>query len=251
MQGEKILFDDGNHKCILFRFDDESADDSFLAVNQYLIVQNGLGVLLDPGGKDIYDDLYKAICRHIKIENLRYIFFSHQDPDVADSISHWAVSTSAKLLVSSIWTRFMGHYGLMDMNRLYPIYDKGARIELSKEYLDIIPAHFLHSAGNFSLYDAHSKILFSGDIAASVSPFYDSQDEMVDFETYKKFAEGFHRRYMAGNSFCKAWVKAVIGLEINMIAPQHGTILSKSMSESFLKWFQELQCGGDLMEELY
>lgn len=251
MDNEKVLYDDGVHKCVAFHFDDESVSDSFLAINQYLIVQNGLGILLDPGGKDIYDEVYEGVCRHIDIENLKYIFFSHQDPDVADSISLWSIATSAQLLISSIWTRFMSHYGLMDMGRLLPIYDKGARIEFGDEFLDIIPAHFLHSPGNFSLYDSHAKILFSGDIGASVSSYYSEQWYVEDFDAIKTFLEGFHTRYMAGNVFCKAWVKKVRQYEIDFIAPQHGNVFNKQTSQAFLDWFENLQCGGDLIEQLY
>ena len=104
---EKILYDDGHHKCIMFSFDDESHEDSFLSVNQYLIVQNDVGVLLDPGSEAIFDELSEAISRHIAIENIKYIFLSHQDPDVAGAISQWSISTSAKFIMSALWVRFM------------------------------------------------------------------------------------------------------------------------------------------------
>lgn len=252
MENERIIFDDGIHKCIGFGFDNESHEDSFLAVNQYLIVQNKVGILIDPGSKDVFDEVYEATRRHLKnMENLKYIFFSHQDPDVADSITEWTISTSAKFLVSSIWTRFMSHYGLADMGRLEAIYDKGAKIEFGNEFLDIIPAHFLHSPGNFSLYDSHAKILFSGDIGASVSPYYNKQEDIPNFEAMKPYLEGFHKRYMAGNKFCRAWVNQVKKYDIEHIAPQHGTIFKGEMCEEFLKWFEELECGGDLIEKLY
>ena len=46
----------GNREKVLY--DDESHEDSFLCVNQYLMVQNGVGVLVDPGSKAIFDELY-------------------------------------------------------------------------------------------------------------------------------------------------------------------------------------------------
>jgi flavorubredoxin len=51
------------------------------------------------------------------------------------------------------------------------IEDKGGTIRFRDGVeLKIIPAHFLHSTGNFTLYDPISKILFSGDIGVSVFP---------------------------------------------------------------------------------
>ncbi len=89
MQNEKIIYDDENHKCIVFSFDDEEADESFLAVNQYLIIHNNSAILIDPGSQSVFEEVYDAVCRYIDIKNLKYIFYSHQDPDVAGSISQW------------------------------------------------------------------------------------------------------------------------------------------------------------------
>lgn len=249
MENEKVLFDDGVHKCIAFHLDDENTQDSFLALNQYLIVHNNKGILLDPGSKDIFDILADAISRHINIENLEYIFLSHQDPDVAESIDQWVIATPAKIVISSVWERFITHYGLLDMSIILPFNDEGGTIKLCESLLEVIPAHFLHSPGNFSLYDTYSKILFSGDIGASVSSFYGNPSQ--DFASLKPYMQAFHERYMAGNVFCKAWVKSIRKLDINMIAPQHGNILNKDASAQFLDWFEELRCGGDLIEKFY
>lgn len=251
MQNEKIIYDDGSHKCIVFSFDAEEVEDSFLAVNQYLIIQNNSAILIDPGSRVTYEDVYDAVARYIDIENLKYIFFSHQDPDVADSISQWAVSSDAKFLISGIWSRFMSHYGLMDMNRLMPIPDRGAKIPFGENSLHFIPAHFLHSPGHFSLFDSKSKILFTGDIGATMTKDYHSDEHTGDFASLLPSLEGFHKRYMAGNNFCKAWVKRVRAHDVRTIAPQHGVLFKDKNCEDFLAWFDELQCGGDLMDTLY
>jgi len=93
-----ILYDNGTHKCIMFSFDDETHEDSFLSVNQYLIIENGAGVLIDPGSEVIFDELYDAVSNHVDIDNLKFICFSHQDPDVSGSIAQWAISTKAKFV---------------------------------------------------------------------------------------------------------------------------------------------------------
>lgn len=248
---EKILYDDGHHKCIMFSFDDESHEDSFLSVNQYLIVQNDVGVLLDPGSEAIFDELSEAISRHIAIENIKYIFLSHQDPDVAGAISQWSISTSAKFIMSALWVRFMSHYGFMDMGRIMALPDHGAKINFGNEYLKFVPAHFLHSPGNFSLYDSRSKILFSGDIGAAVVPSPESYKHVENFEAHEAFLHGFHKRYMGSNKLLRAWVGLVEKLEVGIIAPQHGLIFEEKNVKLFLDWLKELQCGSDLIDELY
>ncbi len=251
VNNEKILYDDGIHKCIMFGFDDETHEDSFLSVNQYLIIQNEHAILIDPGSVGIFDDLYEAISNHIAIENIKFIFFSHQDPDVSGSIAHWSVSTNAKFIISSIWIRFMSHYGFADTTRIMALEDHGAKLKFGNDYLRFLPAHFLHSPGNFSVYDSRSKIVFSGDIGAAIVPSPESYKHVENFDQHVVFLEAFHKRYMSSNKLCRAWSAQIAKLDVDIIAPQHGLIFEKEDVKLFLDWIKEFQCGSDYMEELY
>ena len=251
VENAKILFDDGEHKCIMFSFDDETHEDSYLSVNQYLIIQHGSGVLIDPGSEAIFEEMYDGVSEFIDPLKIKFIFFSHQDPDVSGSIGQWAATTSAKFIMSSLWVRFMSHYGFMDMSRIIQLADHGAKLKFGSEALQFIPAHFLHSPGNFSLYDTRSKIVFSGDIGAAVVPSIDGHKEVISFAQHAVALEGFHKRYMGSNKLCRAWVKHIENEDINMIAPQHGFLFEGENVGKFLAWFKELKCGSDLMEELY
>jgi flavorubredoxin len=250
-ENEKILFDDGVHKCVMFSFDDEEQEDSYLSVNQYLIVQNGVGVLVDPGSEAIFDEMCEAVSRHVELENIKFIFFSHQDPDVSGSIAQWAITTEAKFVISALWVRFMSHYGFMEMSRVMALPDHGAKLKFGKEYLEFVPAHFMHSPGNFSLYDSKSKILFSGDIGAAIVQTQEEYKKVESFEEHIKHLEVFHKRYMASNKICRAWVKKVEALDVETIAPQHGFVFEGKNATLFLAWLKELECGSDLLETLY
>ena len=248
---ERVLFEYGTHKCVMFSFDDESHEDSFLSVNQYLIVQNGAGVLIDPGSEAIFDELYDAVSRHIDVENIKFVFFSHQDPDVSGSIAQWAITTKAKFIMSALWVRFMSHYGLMEMDRVMSLPDHGAKLNFGEEYLKFIPAHFLHSPGNFSLYDSRSKIVFSGDIGAAIVNSPEGYKKVHNFEEHKEHLYGFHKRYMGSNKLCRAWVSKIEELDVSIIAPQHGLVFEKDSVTKFLDWMRELKCGSDYIDELY
>ena len=251
MDKEKVLYDDGVHKCIMFSFDDESHQDAFLSVNQYLIIEDDIGILIDPGSEVIFDELYDAIAKHIDIQNIKFIFFSHQDPDVSGSIAQWAITTKAKFIMSDLWVRFMSHYGFMEMSRIMPLVDHGAKLKFGNDSIRFIPSHFLHSPGNFSLYDTKSKILFSGDIGAAVLPSNNGLKEVENFDEHKKFLEDFHKRYMGSNKLCKRWVSKVKNIELSLIAPQHGFVFKDKNVLLFLEWFEDLKCGSDYIEELY
>ncbi len=246
----KILYENDLHKCVMFSFDDETHEDSFLSVNQYLVVDNGVGILLDPGSDVAFDELYDAVSEHIKISNIKYIFLSHQDPDVSGSIARWSISANAKFILSSLWARFMSHYGFMQTDRMILLNDKGATLKFGKSSLHFIPAHFLHSPGNFSLYDETSKILFSGDIGAAIVGAPNQYKIVDDFLKHKEYLQGFHERYMGSNKACKTWVNIVEKLDIDMIAPQHGFLFDGKNTALFLAWLKELKCGSDILGTL-
>lgn len=251
MNNETLLYDDGHHKCIMFSLEDEEHKDYSLSVNQFLIIQKDTAILIDPGSAAIFGELYDAISEHIDPSHLKYIFFSHQDPDVAGAIDQWSVATSASLVISNLWVRFMGHYGLMDMGRIMGLEDHGGKIKFGNDFLQFIPAHFLHSPGNFSLYDSRSKILFSGDIGAAVASPQNLNKRVDDFDEHKPFLEGFHSRYMASNIFCRAWVECVRRYEVETIAPQHGSLFRGENAQKFLSWFEEVQGGEEHVSTLY
>lgn len=247
----KVLYDDGHHKCVMFGFDDESHEDSFLSVNQYLIVQNGAGVLIDPGSEAIFEELYEAVSEHVEMVDIKYVFFSHQDPDVSGSIAQWALVTKARFIMSGLWVRFMSHYGFMEMSRVMSLPDHGAKLNFGDDFLKFVPAHFLHSPGNFSVYDSKSKIVFSGDIGAAIVESPEGYKKVTSFEEHKVHLVGFHQRYMGSNKLCRAWVKQIKNLDTSMIAPQHGLVFEGEDAQSFLAWLEELQCGSDLLDTLY
>lgn len=69
-------------------------------------------------------------------------------------------------------------------------------------YLSVI--QFLHSVGIFHFYDPISKILFSGDVGASMSD-KDHDKPVEDFSEHVKIMEGLHKRYMVSNTACRHW----------------------------------------------
>ncbi|MDD3596152.1 MAG: MBL fold metallo-hydrolase [Sulfuricurvum sp.] len=251
MDNENVLFDDGTHKCVMFSLEDEAQEENSLSVNQFLLVQHESAILIDPGSSSIFSELYDAIERHIDPQKIKYIFFSHQDPDVAGGIAEWSVATSAQLVVSGLWTRFMGHFGLVDTARIVALPDHGGRIRFGEDFIQFIPAHFLHSPGNFSLYDSRSKILFSGDIGAAVLSPQNLNKRVDDFESHRPYLESFHRRYMASNLFCRAWVREARRYDIDTIAPQHGSLFHRENVAAFLAWFEELECATEHIDEIY
>jgi flavorubredoxin len=240
------LFDDGTHKNILL----EDLDTGLaVQANQHLIIHNNEGLILDPGGHKVYNRVLSATLSELRGGKLRYLFLSHQDPDVVAASNGWLMTTDAEAYCSALWIRFIPHFGLDRLveSRLKPIPDEDMTIDLNGAKLLVLPAHFLHSPGNFQIFDTASKILYSGDLGASVGISY---REVTHFEDHLQHMEPFHKRYMAGNHALRNWVKMIRQLNIEIIAPQHGALFrGKPMVEKFIAWCEQLKCGIDLIPE--
>jgi hypothetical protein len=135
MNKHEILYDDGVHKCIMLSVDSEEVGDFFLSVNQFLLIQKDSAILVDPGSDASFSEVSEAVEEYIGLDKIKYIFFSHQDPDVAGSITNWSVTTNAKFVISKLWVRFLSHYGFMDSSRLIALEDEGTKIDFGKDFL--------------------------------------------------------------------------------------------------------------------
>ncbi len=160
-----VLFDNGSHQCLCF---DDLVSGEGVQSNQFLIVDNGQYLLLDPGGDLTYTPLSLELSKRFPLQELDYIFASHQDPDIIAALDKWLLHTRARVICSKLWARFLPHltanylavsHGINTYDRVMPLPDRGQAIALGDCSLKAIPAHFLHSVGNFQLYDPVSKIL--------------------------------------------------------------------------------------------
>ncbi len=247
----RILFDDGEHKFIWLGTDPADRK-GIVQTLQYLIVDKNRGWLLDPGGVHLFSQVVASASRYISLDRIEGIFFSHQDPDVSSGIALWLGVTSAKVYISSLWTRFIPHFGLVDQSRITAIEDSGKALTLgSGARLSFVPTHFMHSPGAWSLFDERAKILFSADVGAAVFPDGAETLFIDDFAAALPYTEGFHKRYMASNSVVRRWTDIVRRLDPQMIAPQHGGIYRGRAVGDFLTWLSSLRCGVDLLDELY
>ena len=246
-----ILFKNDEHTVLTFT---DLVKGKGIQSNQMAIIQEGHSAIFDPGGDLTYMPLSMAITKYVKVKDIDYIIATHQDPDIISSLDKWLMYSDAKIVISTLWERFVPHLvpGYMKEKaegRLVAIPDQGMDIPLAHSVIKAIPAHFLHSVGNFQFYDPISKILFSGDAGASL---VDTAPErpVRDFDRHVDKMLGFHQRYMVSNKVCRLWVNMVRNMDIEIIVPQHGRpFVGKDMIGKFLDWFETLECGIDLMTQ--
>lgn len=244
------LYRDKNHICLML--EDLVGERLAVQANQFMIATDDHLMILDPGGNMTYNGIYMCRHKYFPKASIDYVAASHADPDIVASLNKWLVQTQCKIIVPQLWMRFVPHFCTTEVppERVIPIPDTGMTIQLGNSAIKAIPAHFLHSEGNFQFYDPISKILFSGDMGASMVNHQTIAQPVTDFEAHLPTMKGFHQRYMSSNKVCRYWVNMVRKLDIEWIVPQHGRFFKgKPMVNRFLDWIEQLQCGVDLVTQ--
>jgi flavorubredoxin len=193
-----------------------------------------------------------AMQRYFPSKELQYFLASHADPDIIASVNKWFVASPCKVMISQLWTRFVPHFttGRDIEGRIVGIPDQGMNIPLGDMAIKAVPAHFMHSEGNFQYYDPVAKILFSGDLGVSLVDHTVAAEPVTDFAAHIPKMEGFHRRYMISGKIMRYWANMIRGLDIDMIVPQHGQrFIGKDMCNKLIDWIEGLECGIDLVTQ--
>lgn len=240
----EVLFDDGSHKWVVLGRDPDKKD-VVIDTNEYLIISDDQAVILDPGGIEIFPQVLTELTRHISTDKIKGIVASHQDPDISSSLSMWVdLCPNVKVYCSWIWTGFIAHFGMGTELDLIGVPDEGMELPIGTTHSNIylVPAHYCHSSGNFSVYDPKADILFSGDIGAALIPL-DYPMFVDDFDRHIKYMEKFHYRWMPSSIALKSWVKRIRLINPSMICPQHGSIFRGENVHRFLDWLDSLEVG--------
>ncbi len=242
------FFNEARHSwSMLYDQDERRVIDS----NVYALSVDDQTLILDPGGFEIFPQVFSALVEVVPPSSIKAAFVSHQDPDIASSLPLWnACNPAITWYVPKLWSGFIRHYGALDAD-LRDIPDEGGEMVLGGARLQFVPAHYLHASANFHVYDPFAKVLFSGDVGAALlppghGPFVERRavESAAGFDEHIKAAEYFHKRWMPSKPAKRAWCERVSKLDIDFLAPQHGAIYTGSNVQRFIEWFDALEVGS-------
>lgn len=237
-----IYQQDGRRWVAIARDPDKRA--CVIDTNEYLISDGDEALLADPGGSEVFPAVFAALSEVIDPLRIRRLFASHQDPDVISSLGLWLdCNPQLKCYVSWLWSDFIPHFGGSDQS-LIALPDQGMDLPLGRRPLRAMPAHYLHSPGNFHLYDPTARILFSGDVGAALLPADQNELFVADFDRHIRHAEAFHRRWMGSAEAKRDWCQRAAALPLDMLCPQHGAIYRGADVMRFINWFDALPVGA-------
>jgi len=221
---------------------DNNKPEKIIDTNQYIVRTADRCLLIDPGGVELFAPMLAGVLHYAPVEQITDIFASHQDPDIISSLGLWDQALpDARLHASELWEGFLRHFGCESIEYV-GVPDNGGVIDLGSVELQIIPAHYMHSAANFNIYDPQAKILMSGDVGAALEEpgapvFVDNFDAHVEKMRF------FHQRWMPSNQAKRVWIDRVRELDVDVLAPQHGRMFKGDDVKRFLDWFEALQVG--------
>jgi flavorubredoxin len=222
--------------------------------NPYLIIEGNQAVLIDAGSRpDFALVMMKILQTGITPEQIAALIYHHYDPDLCGSLSNMVdICENPKLIVLSEPNNnvFLSYYIERNKrNLLQSIDDYGQIFNFGERTLRFIKTPFAHNAGSFVTYDTKTRTLFSSDLFGSVSRqwelFLNLEDDCYACEDYdrcikqKKYCPlpdilEFHKKVMPSEKALRHAMDVIGKLDIEMIAPQHGSILNKKKDIYFL-----------------
>lgn len=222
-------------------FDDETAG---LRCNPYLILDGDEAVFIEPGSVPHFPIVRRKVLSVVDPRRIKTIIVSHQDPDLCAAIPRFEeiIGPDLKIATHSRAAILIQHYGLR--SPFYHVDQNGWRLTLkSGRELKFIFAPYLHFPGMFMTYDPVTKVLFSGDLFGAFS--YDWS--LYAGEYYDEAMKAFHENYMPAREILARAMAKLDGLEISLIAPQHGSII-RDNPRRYIDILRNLDCGDYMLD---
>lgn len=209
--------------------------------NPYLIVDGDEGFLIDPGSVPHFPIVARKVISIIDPKKISTLSVSHQDPDLAGALPVFEDlinNPKLKIVTFKRVSFLLAHYGIRSPFYFFEQNDNKITMASGRE-LRFVPTPYLHTAGAFGIYDKKSKIFFSGDLFGAFSDSWD----LYAKDDYDHQMEMFHKPYMPSNAILRAVMEYIEKLNLEMIAPQHGSIIKKDKIKTSIDFLKNLECG--------
>ncbi len=209
----------------------------------YLIRCGESSVLIDPGSAITWKETLNKIKYITNPRNIRYIICHHQDPDVTGALP-FLIEELPEGEERFIVTHWRTYFLLKHLALPLPFYlvdQHNFQLELEGgKVLKFILTPYMHYPGNIVTYDPKTKVLFSSDIFGG---WMEDWSLFAD-ETYPEKMRPYHEIYMPSRKIVLSNLNRLKKLEIEVIAPQHGSIIrGKELISKAFKALEEFDYG--------
>ena len=209
--------------------------------NAYLIIDEKI-VLIDTVKKEFSEQLMRNISNIIDPKKIDYVISNHTEMDHSGSlpkVMHF-IGDQKPIYCSKMGQKNLSmHY---QQNWNYHAVENEETLSLGKRQLSFLETRMLHWPDNMFTYESTEKILFSSDGFGQHYAGYETFDDQMDQDDLMQHAKKYFANILllyAGQ--VKKLLSTVqdMGLEFNMICPDHGLIWKKNpgaIIEAYDQW---------------
>lgn len=207
----------------------------------YLIVNGDESILIDPGSILEVKAVIRKTKELISLSQVKYIILHHQDPDVAaavPAIEKLINRDDLKIVTHGSVSIFLKHYNIK--SDYYNIEKNDFLLKTNSGLeLNFLTTPYCHAPGAFVSYHTKNKVLFTGDIFGGLEESWKFYADENYFEEAKKF----HELYIPSRDIFNYALKKIEELDIDLIAPQHGSLIKKEYIGDLIENMKNLDCG--------
>ena len=234
-----------------------------LHCNPYLIIEGDEAVLIDGGNRDDFSSVMLKILRTgLQPSQIIRLIYQHYDPDLCGSLPQLEAiinNDNLKIISHEENNVFIHYYSpkteKLDFRDLDNHYDfaTGRRLEF-------YATPYCHQPGSFVTYDRKTKTLFSSDLFGSFDNKWTLMLELdqacrecqdlnkcsvnIDLCPIEGIVK-FHRKLMPSNRALEHTLNIIEKLDIDRIAPQHGSIIeAKEDIKALIRHLREIDNVG-------
>ena len=195
-----------------------------MAYNSYMVIDNNEIAIFDTVDKNFKDEWLSNIEKRLNGKYPKYLIVQHMEPDHAANVDEFIKKYPKTTVVSSQKAfNMMKHFfqNQYESNRI--VVKEGSTLNLGKHTFTFVEAPMVHWPEVIVTYESLSKTLFSADGFGKFGS--NNHDEDWDDESRRYFI-GIVGKY---GSHVQKLLKKASPLEIKMICPTHGPVLTENL----------------------
>jgi len=219
-----------------------------------LLIDSDQAVLIDGGNRpDFVVVMSKILQTGIHPRQIVALIYQHYDPDLCGSMLNFidiCENANLKIISEQDNNNFIHYYIGKDKHHMIEQIDTmGYRLIFNGRELYFLKTPYAHSPGSFVSYDTKTKTLFSSDLFGSFSTkwglFIELSESCPICIDYNHCIKGkdycplpdiidFHKKIMPTARSLKHAMNIIKPLDVNIIAPQHGSVIKNQQDINFL-----------------
>ena len=194
-----------------------------MAYNSYVILDEKIAVM-DTVDQNFREEWLGNLCAALNGRQPDYLIVQHMEPDHSANIANFmAAYPEATVVASRQAFTMMGQFFGTDYADRRMIVGEGDTLALGKHTLTFVTAPMVHWPEVIVTYDAYDKVLFSADGFGKFGALDAQEDWACEA---RRYYIGIVGKYGAQ---VQALLKKAAGLDISIICPLHGPVLSENL----------------------